>query len=173
MHPPLFDCLADLLGYPREDYPARVQALVAAAAGTSLADLANAFAAGLAEVPPLELEELYTRTFDLNPVCALEVGWHLFGEDYNRGLFLVKVRGLLAQHGVAEAAELPDHLSHVLRLLARLPRDEAGAFAYAIVQQAVAAMVKGLEAQDNPFEPLVQAVAVAVAELCPTELVEA
>ncbi len=40
-------------------------------------------------------EELYTRTFDLNPVCALEIGWHLFGEDYERGAFLVRMRDQL------------------------------------------------------------------------------
>ena len=32
-----------------------------------------------------QIEETFTRTFDVNPACALEVGWHLFGEEYARG----------------------------------------------------------------------------------------
>ena len=27
-----------------------------------------------------QLQELFIQTFDLNPVCSLEMGWHLFGE---------------------------------------------------------------------------------------------
>ena len=29
-----------------------------------------------------QIQELYTRTFDINPVCTLEIGWHIYGEDY-------------------------------------------------------------------------------------------
>ena len=39
---------------------------------------------------PEQIQELYTRTFDINPVCTLEIGWHIFGEDYARGALLVK-----------------------------------------------------------------------------------
>ena len=81
---------------------------------------------GFEQLGSTELEELYTRTFDINPVCSLEVGWHLFGEDYNRGAFLVRMRGLLREHGIEEGAELPDHLESVLRVLdAFVKRDRA------------------------------------------------
>ena len=72
-----------------------------------------------------ELEEAYTRTFDVNPACALEIGWHLFGEDYMRGQFLVRMRGELAKYGIPESSELPDHLTHVLAVIAAMPDDEA------------------------------------------------
>ena len=39
-----------------------------------------------------QVEEAFTGTFDVNPACALEVGWHLFGEEYARGMFLVRMR---------------------------------------------------------------------------------
>lgn len=172
MNEPLFDCLADLFSYPRADYPQRVARLQAAASGTPVQPLVEQLAANLAGLSLLELEELYTRTFDLNPVCALEVGWHLFGEDYNRGLLLVRVRGLLAQLGVAETEELPDHLSHVLRILARMPRGEAEVFAHAVVSQALDAMLTGLDGKDSAFEPLLRAVSEAVGSLCPKALVE-
>ena len=172
MNEPLFDCLADLFGYPRDDYQSLVSRLRAVAPATPLEALAEQFAANVADRTLLELEELYTRTFDLNPICALEVGWHLFGEDYNRGLFLVRVRQLLARYAIAEEGELPDHLAHVLRILARLPRSEAEVFAYAVVMQAVDAMLSGLADKESEFEPLLRAVSAAVGELCPTELVE-
>ena len=80
-----------------------------------------------AEFDPAGLEELYTRTFDINPVCSLETGWHLFGEDYNRGAFLVRMRGLLRQHGIEEGAELTDHLESALRVLSVMePRSVRG-----------------------------------------------
>ena len=61
-----------------------------------------------------QLEELYTRTFDLNPVCTPEVGWHIYGEQYRRGRFLVQARELLKIVGVDERGELPDHLMSLL-----------------------------------------------------------
>ncbi len=48
-----------------------------------------------------EVEEAFTRTFDVNPACALEVGWHLFGEEYTAAMFLVRMREELRKHGSA------------------------------------------------------------------------
>ncbi len=39
-----------------------------------------------------EIEEMFTRTFEINPVCALEVGWHVYGEEYARGALMVRLR---------------------------------------------------------------------------------
>src|SRR6266568_3182701 len=56
-------------------------------------------------------QELYVQTFEFNPACTLELGWHLFGENYERGEFLVRMREQLRRHGIAESNELPDHLT--------------------------------------------------------------
>ena len=72
-----------------------------------------------------EVEEAFTRTFDVNPTCALEVGWHLFGEEYARGMFLVRMREELRKYSLPESAELPDHIAHVLAVVAAMPDDEA------------------------------------------------
>jgi nitrate reductase delta subunit len=101
-----------------------------------------------------ELQELYTRTFDLNPVCSPELGWHLFGERYERGLFLVKLRRLMRRVALAETTELPDHLAGVLELLPRLGDDEAADLAAACVLPAVAKMGVGLDGKDNPYQTL-------------------
>lgn len=101
---------------------------------------------------PADLEELYTRTFDVNPITSLEIGWHLYGEAYERGAFLVKMRELLRQHGVPESTELPDHLVHVLQLLGRM--DDAGreAFIGAFLQPALKKMLEGFAKQSTPYE---------------------
>ena len=56
MNEPLFDCLADLFGYPRDDYQSLVSRLRAVAAATPLEALAEQFAAKVADRPLLLLE---------------------------------------------------------------------------------------------------------------------
>lgn len=73
------------------------------------------------ERTPLEsLQDLYIRTFDRKPGCTLDVGHHLFGEDYRRGVFLAGLRELQRNHDIDARPELPDHLPVLLRLLDRL-----------------------------------------------------
>jgi len=57
-----------------------------------------------------ELEEIYTRTFEINSKCAPEIGWHLFGEEFTRGMLLVRLREELERYGIPETTELPDHI---------------------------------------------------------------
>lgn len=111
-----------------------------------------------------DLEELYTRTFDINPVCSLEIGWHLYGETYGRGAFLVKMRDLLRSKGIEESSELPDHLVHVLKLLDRMEGDEREVFAKTYVVPGVKKILDGLAGRSNPYESLVRAVHVALME---------
>jgi len=98
-----------------------------------------------------ELEELFTRTFDMNPSCCLEIGWHLYGEDYERGRFLVRMRRALRQRGIPESIELPDHMSHCLLLLAHLSGEEAKDFAQRYLQPALGKILQSFD-QTNPYE---------------------
>jgi nitrate reductase delta subunit len=113
---------------------------------------------GFAELAPEELEELYTRTFDINPVCSLETGWHLFGEDYNRGAFLVRMRGSLRAHGIEEGAELPDHLESVLRLLDAMEESDATPLAREFILPALAKMRAPLAGTGNPYARVLEEV---------------
>jgi nitrate reductase delta subunit len=106
-----------------------------------------------------EVEEAFTRTFDVNPACALEVGWHLFGEEYARGMFLVRMREELRKYDLPESTELPDHISHVLAVVAAMPDDEAARFVRACVQPAVEKMRQGLEDKETPYRHVVACLA--------------
>ncbi len=158
-----FEALGRLFGYPVAGYVEKVEVCRRAWADhPEVAGPLAAFAEGIRSRPSETLEEAYTATFDLAPACALEIGWHLFGECYERGEFLVKVRQALARHGVAESVELPDHLSQVLALFPRLPAEEAGAFATACLLPALEKMTANLSGKGNLFEPLLHAVARAL-----------
>lgn len=104
-----------------------------------------------------ELEETYTSTFEINPPCALDIGWHLFGEEYERGQFLVRMREELRKHGIAELpGELPDHVTHVLSVIAAMSDDEARRFTQACVLPALAKMRDALEVADSPWAGVVR-----------------
>ena len=69
-----------------------------------------------------EWEELYTRTLDLNPPTAPYIGYQIWGESYQRGIFLSKMNQELMKTGVDSQGELPDHLIPVLRYLGQAPK---------------------------------------------------
>lgn len=159
------DALADLLVYPREDLDDRAGRAHLAAREISPAaeDALGRFLREAERLSPTEREELFTRTFDLNPVCCLEVGWHLWGDRYERGDFLARIRGLLREHGVEENGELPDHLSHVLPLLGRLDPGVGGELAEKVVRPALGKMRAALKDGDNPWRHVLVAAAEALA----------
>lgn len=162
----LLEALARVLTYPGKDYRERVTAAVDRAADVNAVPLCE-FSRAVAGLNEIQLQELYTVTFDLNPTCSLEVGWHLFGENYDRGMLMAKIRELMRRHGVAETAELPDHVVHVLPLLARLDPESAADFAGAVVLPALAKMLAAFKDKNNPYEHVMVAVERAVRALCP------
>lgn len=161
-----FEALAALLAYPRPDYAARLAAcrgaLVEAGGADAIGHL-DAFASRVDGFTLEEIQERFTGTFDLNPACTLDVGWHLFGEQYERGAFLVEMREALRAHGVPESVELPDHLTHLLTLLGRLDPARAADLATRAVAPALERILSAMGGTDNPFEHLLGAIAIMVA----------
>ncbi|HEY9703703.1 MAG TPA: nitrate reductase molybdenum cofactor assembly chaperone [Allocoleopsis sp.] len=79
----------------------------------------------LINTPLSNQEEIYTSTFDLNPTCYPYLGYQLFGDGYQRGDFLVKLKAKYHLYGfVSDSDELADHLTIVLEFLSRLSPDE-------------------------------------------------
>lgn len=149
------EALAALFTYPGNDYLAAAEN--AGASSGSAAPSLPAFATDVRAMPLTALQELYTGTFDLQPVCALDLGWHLCGEDYQRGLLLARMRRELRAYGIPETRELPDHLSHALLLLGRMGPAQAQEFAAAIVVPAVEHMLQRMPSE-SVFRGLLRAV---------------
>ncbi|MBN8216938.1 MAG: molecular chaperone TorD family protein [Spirochaetes bacterium] len=86
-----------------------------------LAEALSRVSLAFAELPLRELQEGYTRAFDLMPAAPLYAGHHLFGEDTQRRTqFLVRLQEACQDHGIDLGGELPDFLPHVLTLASRL-----------------------------------------------------
>lgn len=153
------------VAYPRDDARqtlARVADLPGLTGDAALA--LRRFAEAVADVPIPRLQEQYTAAFDFDPACALDLGWHLYGETRQRGAFLAALRDALQRVGVRESAELPDHLTHVLALLAAEDPDRGGRLA-AQVEPAVSAIARALVDRGSPYAHVLAAVKAEVARL--------
>lgn len=158
------DALAGILAYPGADFAdrmARCGKLLAGAPPEARQGFQR-FSEGCNGRSPEELQELYTRTFDMNPGCALEIGWHLYGENYSRGEFLVDMRRELRSHGLKESAELPDHLVHVLPIVARMESDRAGTFVSSRVIPAIDKILAAMTGKECAYEPLLRVIRVVI-----------
>lgn len=80
-----------------------------------------AFIKGIQSLSLSEWEELYTRTWDLNPLAAPYLGYQIWGENYQRGNFMASLNRVMLDKGIDADGELPDHLIPVLRYLAVEP----------------------------------------------------
>lgn len=158
--------LAHLYIYPSEQYRAKVAAITDYAAdySDSVYIPTRRFFDWIATTQQSMLEESFTTTFDLNPACNPEVGWHIWGEDYNRGAFMADLRDEFTHYEIEEQGELPDHLIHILPLVAAMEFDVAQRFSREIVLPALAAMHKQLKDQQSHFADLVEATYYAVKE---------
>jgi len=128
--PTVYDAFVPVLDYPQDTIRRDIER-TGEALGDHCPDAAllwGEFAEYSADRSLGELQEEFTRTFDLSPKTTLDIGWHLYGEDYARGTFLVKMRQLMRRFDIAESIELPDHLSHILQILAHMDAQEAAPF---------------------------------------------
>ncbi|MHC5108861.1 MAG: nitrate reductase molybdenum cofactor assembly chaperone [Planctomycetota bacterium] len=155
-----YDLLASMLAYPDALFTDEIERCVDRM-GHADKGCTERFRKWAGEMAGLTLEaqqELYARTFDMSPKCTLEIGWHLFGEQYDRGTFLVWMRGQMRELGLAESTDLPDHARHVLAVLGRLQPDSADSFATACVLPALEIVREGLKKLDSPYELLADAI---------------
>ena len=70
-----------------------------------------------------EMQELFLRSFDVQAITTLDIGFTLFGEDYKRGQLLVNLNREHREAGNDCRTELSDHLPNVLRLLPKMKEE--------------------------------------------------
>ena len=162
---------ADLLEYPDAHLAPKAAALADALQWHSAIwqDLLEAFALSVSLAPLGELEEAYTRTFDLNPSATLEIGWHLFGETYKRGSFLANLREAHRTHGVDEGSALPDFIPTLLRLLPRLEPDSARGLVADCILPALAKIRPKIEEGAAPYNLLLESLELLLKDLVPLQ----
>ncbi len=176
----IFDSLSKLISYPSEDYHKLLNEFrlgfdhlksEEVAEQTfhlsddnvrSIKESFELFYSSVIDLSREELEELYTQTFDINPVSSLEIGWHLFGETYERGSFLVKMREALRELAVEESAELPDHITHVLLALGRMEKEEQTEFSEMFFVTALNKILDAFEGKNNPYENLLEIISIMI-----------
>ena len=110
------------------------------------------------------MEEMYTRTFDLQAVCSPYVGFHLFGESYKRGIFMARLNKGYCERGFSAGSELPDNVAVVLRFLALGNEDE---FSRALLSDGLrptlAKMAQALPSpSDNPYSEVINALSLVL-----------
>lgn len=115
----LFPILSTLIDYPREDFKEKLKSAIEMGRVDcpEVSDELLEFESVVKDMDLGPLQEMYTRTFDVQGVCCLDIGYVLFGEDYKRGEFLVNIQRLQKDNGIFTGVELPDHLTNFLKLL--------------------------------------------------------
>lgn len=147
--------LADLFEYPESNLVRQI----AVDGNTNLSESLTNFMVGIENFSLSDLQELYTRTFDLNPVCALEIGYHLFGENYKRGEFLANLRETEAPFQLGQDKQLPDYMPVLLRLITKLDDEELRtALIVDCMAPAIDKMIASLKDGENPYRYLLETV---------------
>jgi nitrate reductase molybdenum cofactor assembly chaperone NarJ/NarW len=173
----LLDLFADLLEYPG---PATLQK-----AGMCLEQLQatqpeagsflESFYHGMEKRSTGQMAELYTSTFDMQPVCFPYVGYHLFGESYKRGAFMAQLNQAYHSSAYSAGTELPDHVSVVLRFLGLDTAMREDDFGQTLLREGLAPalekMADALKKQvDNPYAGVISALLLVLADTPEKEL---
>lgn len=139
-----YHSVADLFEYPDLEFPQKVRKVIDLLDG-SYPEAVTELERFLELLPGEELrtmQELFTRTFDVQSATTLDVGYVLFGDDYKRGELLANLN---REHLAVEndcRNELADHLPNLLRLLAKIKdKDFADELVQEIIEPALTVMI--------------------------------
>ena len=83
----------------------------------SAASILQPFTDVVCNVTRIELEDLYLRSFEVQSITTLDIGYVAFGDDYKRGELLVNLNAEHSTYNIDCGTELADNLSNVLMLL--------------------------------------------------------
>lgn len=125
----VYALMADILRFPSAELLDRTRECIDLVSRSEVVSQARGslrdFLVCASDQPREWLEEVYTRTFELSPVCYPYVGYHLFGDTHKRAAFMVVAKQRLVARGILPGNELPDHLCFFLEFLATADDDAA------------------------------------------------
>ncbi len=122
----VYNRLADILYYPEDDIKEKVikvQQSLDKKYSKAAVEF-EMFTEFINNSTKTEQEELFTRSFDVQAITTIDIGYVLFGDDYKRGELLVNLN---REHKDVDndcGSELSDHLPNVLRLLPKMKDKE-------------------------------------------------
>ncbi|MCP5091359.1 MAG: hypothetical protein GY949_10595 [Gammaproteobacteria bacterium] len=139
-----YELLAPLFEYPSAGFPEKAQEIKEyldghyADAGAELGRFID-----LLPVDDLQaMQELFTRSFDVQAATTLDIGYVLFGDDYKRGILLANLNREHRTASIDTGTELADYVPNLLRLMAVMEDKEVlHDLAYAILGPALLEMI--------------------------------
>ncbi|MBX9948249.1 MAG: molecular chaperone TorD family protein [Candidatus Obscuribacterales bacterium] len=106
-----------------------------------------------------ELEELYTRTFDLAAIASPYITGYIYGdENYDRGTLMACLSENYSRLGFELEGELPDHLALLLRFSSWLDEETLDELIEYCLREPVAQMCEQLRNSDNMYFFLLSAI---------------
>lgn len=156
----LFQQFARLFCYPDAETEQRVTNCyeLLAHQHPATAEQLHSFKVFVEASAPARLEETFTATFELQPLCHPYVAWQLCGESQQRTLLLMKLNELYRQHDFPAGNELPDHLSEILRFIGT--SGDIQCHAELVVDALIPTlnkMIGAIEKEDHPYRSLLVA----------------
>ena len=150
--------LADAFRYPVPGLDALLASRLATIGDPAIRKSLGKFVQTVQVLSLGEWEELFTRTFDLNPAVAPYLGYQIWGDGYPRGNFMAAMSRAYRTRGLDDAGELPDHLGLVLRYLGSggTPPVELGDVFAPATQKMLAVLNKA--DKSNPYIALLEVI---------------
>ncbi len=148
---------ADLFRYPDDKLLLKAKAVLENVKKQmpAYADKLNDFVTTIEKLTTKEQQEYFMKTFDVQAICYLDLGYMMFGEDYKRAQLLVNLQNEHKAAGVDCGNELADHLPNVLCLLAQTTNNDfAEELGFIITLPAVKFMLTKFKNSDNYYQGL-------------------
>jgi nitrate reductase assembly molybdenum cofactor insertion protein NarJ len=122
----IYSNIAELLSYPTSDFSSQIAEIELFCKDNSINNMSEfrLIAKHFTNSDIKSLQEYYIKTFDVNAVCYLDIGYVLFGEDAKRSQFLLHMQNEQLQADNNCGKEFSDHLPNILTLLPKLKESD-------------------------------------------------
>lgn len=151
--------LGTIFEYPTSAYKAVVHKWIACHEQKfpTASEALKQFAQTIEHTQANALEEIYTRTFDMAPVCSPYISGHIYGsENFERGTLLTALNDRYQSVSFDRHGELPDHLALILRFAPNMTEEELDELSEYCLSKPLDEMISALSG--NPYVHAVMAV---------------